>query len=213
MVSGTLRAKGRHARPAAAPAGTDAGRTTSPAAVVRRARSTAAGAAGALWPASRRTRLVLVGAGGLSGALAAALAAFVAALPGGSGDAPKAAVVSVLAGRPAPVPAAVSAARPARAAHRGDPAALAYYESRDPARAAHVTEVVWTGPMLRVYTDLPASDADSKAAVALCETAVAYAEARNRIPEVFVHANRTAGYQVLANKMSARDDCRLGRVP
>jgi hypothetical protein len=30
---------------------------------------------------------------------------------------------------------------------------------------------------------------------------------------VFVHADKAAGYSVLANKMDARDDCRLGRVP
>jgi hypothetical protein len=95
----------------------------------------------------------------------------------------------------------------------GDQAVLTYFESRDPLRAAHVTEAVWTGPMLRVYTDLPAGDADSKTAVALCETAAAYLTARDRIPKVFVHADRDAGYPVLANKMDARDDCRLARVP
>jgi hypothetical protein len=162
--------------------------------------------ASALWPPSRRMKLVLAGAGGLSVAFGAA---FVALLPGGSGEASKAAAANVLR----PAPAAPAPVRPARAAHRGDAEALAYYESRDPSRAAHVTEVVWTGPMLRVYTDLPASDADSKTAVALCETAAAYAEAHDRIPEVFVHANKTAGYPVLANKMNAGDDCRLDRVP
>lgn len=209
-MSGTLQAKGRHARPAA---GTDAACTASPAGLVRRVRAYATGPAGTLWPASRRMRLVLVGAAGLSGALAAVLAAFAAAVPGGSGDAPKAVAVNVLARRPAPAPAVVPTVRPARSAYRGDQAALAYYESHDPVRAAHVTEVVWTGSMLRVYTDLPASDADSRTAVALCRTAAAYAESRERIPEVFVHANRTAGFPVLANKMNAGDDCRLDRVP
>jgi hypothetical protein len=167
----------------------------------------------ALWPVSRRSRLVLVGASGLTGALAATLAAFVSEMPAGRGDAPKAVAVDALAGREAPAPAAVPPSRPVLSARRGDQAALAFYESHDRLHAAHVTRVVWTGPMLRVYTDLPASDADSRTAIALCETAAAYAETQNRLPAVFVHANRTAGYPVLANKMSLGDDCRLGRVP
>jgi hypothetical protein len=160
----------------------------------------------------------LAGGAGLVVALTGSLVAFVAQIPGGSGGGPKAAAVNVLGGRPAP--AAVVPSRPPgvtprliAATRRGDQAALAFYENKDPLRAAHVTEVVWTGPMLRVYTDLPASDADSKTALALCETAVAYAEEHDRIPVVFVHADRDAGYPVLANKMGSRDDCRLARVP
>jgi hypothetical protein len=180
---------------------------------MRRAGTNALGRAGALWPMPRRMTLVFVGAAGLSGTLVATFAALV---PGGSGDVPRAPAVNVLTRRAvtAPAaPAALPAGRSARSEDRGDQAALAYYESHDPAHAARVTEVVWTGPMLRVYTDLPASDADSRTAVALCRTAVAYAEARDRIPEVFVHANRTAGFPVLANKMGDHDDCRLDRVP
>jgi hypothetical protein len=183
MVRGARRVKGRHAR------------------VIEGA---------AAKPAARRTQLAVVGAAGLGLALAAALMAFAALLPAGSGRAPKAATVNVLGGA-APAPAA--AARPARPAKRGDQAALAFYTAHDPLRARHVTEVVWTGPMLRVYTDLPAADADSKTAIALCETAAAYVTEHDRIPVVFVHADRAAGYPVLANKMDARDDCRLGRVP
>jgi hypothetical protein len=164
---------------------------------------------------SRRSHLALAGGAGLAVTMAAALIAFAALIPSGSGGAPKAAAVNILGGRPAaPVaPAAAAPPRPAHAVRGGDQAALAYFQDRDPLRAAHVTEAVWTGPMLRVYTDLPAGDADSKTAVALCETAAAYLTARDRIPKVFVHADRDAGYPVLANKMDARDDCRLGRVP
>jgi hypothetical protein len=159
--------------------------------------------------AARRTQLAVAGVAGLGLALAAALLAFSALVPGGSGRTPKAATVNVLGGVPAPA----AVARPARAAKRGDRAALAFYTAHDPLRAGHVTQVLWTGPMLRVYTDLPASDADSKTAIALCETAAAYVTEHDRIPVVFVHADRAAGYPVLANKMDARDDCRLGRVP
>ncbi|WP_141959066.1 hypothetical protein [Actinoallomurus bryophytorum] len=164
---------------------------------------------------SRRSHLALAGGAGLAVTMAAALIAFAALIPSGSGGAPKAAAVNVLGGRPAaPVaPAAAAPPRPAHAMRGGDQAVLAYFEDRDPLSAAHVTEAVWTGPMLRVYTDLPAGDADSKTAVGLCETAAAYLTARDRIPEVFVHADRDAGYPVLANKMDARDDCRLARVP
>jgi hypothetical protein len=159
----------------------------------------------------RRPSLALVGAAGLGLTLATALLAFAALVPGGSGAAPRAATVDVLGGRAAPAHAAP--VRPVRPARRGDQEALAYYAAHDPTRAAHVTEVVWTGPMLRVYTDLPAADADSKTAIALCETAAAYLTQRDRVPVVFVHADKAAGYPVLANKMGAGDDCRLGRVP
>jgi hypothetical protein len=161
---------------------------------------------------SRRSHLALAGGAGLAVAMAAALIAFAALVPTGSGGPQRAAAVNVLGGPPA-APAAAAPPRPAHAMRGGDQAALTYFEDRDPLRAAHVTEAVWTGPMLRVYTDLPAGDADSKAAVALCETAAAYLTARDRIPKVFVHADRDAGYPVLANKMDARDDCRLARVP
>ena len=163
-------------------------------------------------PASRRAHVALVGGTGLAVAMAGSLIAFAALVPSGSGEAPRAAAVNVLAGRPV-APAAAAPSRPAHPLRGGDQAALAYFEDRDPLRAAHVTEAVWTGPMLRVYTDLPATVADSKTAIALCETAAAYLTGRDRIPEVFVHADRNAGYPVLANKMDARDDCRLGRVP
>jgi hypothetical protein len=161
--------------------------------------------------AVRRPSLAVVGAAGLGLTLATALLTFAALVPDGSGGAPRAATVNVLGGRAAPAHAAP--VQPAHPAKGGDQAALAYYTAHDPMRSAHVTEVVWTGPMLRVYTDLPAADADSKTAIALCETAAAYLTQHDRIPVVFVHADKAAGYPVLANKMDTRDDCRLGRVP
>lgn len=162
---------------------------------------------------SRRSHLALAGGAGLAVAMAAALIAFAALVPSGSGGPQRAAAVNVLGGQAAAPAKPAAPQRPANAVRGGDQAALAYFQNRDPLRAAHVTEAVWTGPMLRVYTDLPAGDADSKTAVALCETAAAYLAARDRIPKVFVHADRDAGYPVLANKMDARDDCRLARVP
>jgi hypothetical protein len=162
---------------------------------------------------SRRSHLALAGGAGLAVAMAAALIAFAALVPSGSGGPQRAAAVNVMGGRPAAPVRPAAPQRPAHAVRGGDQAVLAYFENHDPLRAAHVTEAVWTGPMLRVYTDLPAGDADSKTAVALCETAAAYQTARDQIPEVFVHAGRDAGYPVLANKMDTRDDCRLARVP
>jgi hypothetical protein len=189
MVGGARRVNGRHARAVTGVPG--------------KARAAVA---------ARRTQLVVGGAAGLGLALTGSLVAFVAHLPGRTAAAPRAAAANALAGAPAPAPAAMPR-RPTRGARAGDQAALAFYQGRDPAHAAHVTEAVWTGPMLRVYTNLPSSEADSKTAIALCETAAAYAEGRDRIPVVFVHADRASGYQVLANKMDMRDDCRLGRVP
>jgi hypothetical protein len=94
-----------------------------------------------------------------------------------------------------------------------DAAAVAYYRSTAPAVAAHVREVMWTSPILRVYTDLPGTEANSPTALALCRTGAAYLERQGRAPVVFVHARERDGYPVLANKMDSKDDCRLGRVP
>lgn len=159
--------------------------------------------------AARRTRLAVAGAAGLGLTLSAALLAFAELAPRGTGGASRAVAAGALGGRAAPVPMA----RPVRPARPGDQAALAFLTLREPSRARHVTEVVWTGPMLRIYTDLPASDADSRTAIALCQSAAEYLTRQDRIPMVFVHASRQAGYPVLANKMDAGDDCRLGRVP
>ncbi len=127
------------------------------------------------------------------------------------GRAPRAAVIGVPVRPVQPVPVVVAPVPAQRGT--GDATALAYLRSKNTAYAAHVGEIVWTGPMLRVYTDLPASQADSKTAIALCETAAAYLTAGGHNPMVFVHAGKVAGYPVLANKMDARDDCRLNTVP
>jgi hypothetical protein len=149
-------------------------------------------------------------AAGLGLLLTGSLVAFSGHLPRRTTTSARAVTAGAVPARRAPAAVPARQSRPARA---GDQAALAFYARRDPARAAHVTQAVWTGPMLRVYTDLPASETDSRTAIALCATAAAYAEGQGHVPAVFVHADRAAGYQVLANKMDAHDDCRLGRVP
>jgi hypothetical protein len=154
--------------------------------------------------ASRRAWIALGGAAGLG------LVATAAYLVPGDRRPSKVVVTAVPALR-RPEPPALTPAKPAKGS--GDEAALAYYQVKDQADAAHVSKILWTGPMLRVYTDLPGSDGDSKTAIALCETAAAYLEGRGQTPVVFVHAGRVAGYPVLANKMDAQDDCRLNRVP
>jgi hypothetical protein len=154
---------------------------------------------------SRRAQLALGGTAGLGLVIGVTLVA------AGTGRPPRAAAVDVRAGRRPPV--SRSTERAAVAHGTGDADALAYYRAHDTAGASHVSEIVWTGPMLRVYTDLPASKADSGTAIALCETAAAYLAGRGRMPVVFVHAGRSAGYPVLANKLDAEDGCRLNSVP
>lgn len=115
-----------------------------------------------------------------------------------------------------PTPVAAPSTTPTAPAWRDDArdtAAVVYYRSADPRAAGHVRDVIWTAPILRVYTDLPAADANSPDALALCRTGAAYLEVRGRSPVVFVHARERDGYPVLANKMDLKDDCRLGRVP
>jgi hypothetical protein len=158
--------------------------------------------------ASRRARIALVGAAGAGLVTVAAAIAFTPA--GRTARRPRATAVSPVALRH---PSIAPPAPEQRARGVGDPAALAYYRARDRSDAQHVDKIVWSGPMLRVYTDLPSSEADSKVAIALCQTAAAYLEDRGRTPMVFVHAGREAGYPVLANKMDTDDDCRLNRVP
>jgi hypothetical protein len=154
--------------------------------------------------ASRRGQVVVGGVAGVGLVLTVAIVV----VGGGEAD-PRAVVVGVPAGRV--LPSTVSRSRVGRGV--GDQAAVAYYQAKDPSDARHVRNVLWTGPMLRVYTDLPASDANSRLAIALCQTAAAYLAGGGREPMVFVHADRESGYPVLANKMSAGDDCRLNTVP
>ncbi len=94
-----------------------------------------------------------------------------------------------------------------------DQAALAYLRGADRRDAARVKKVIWTPSILRVYTDLPGSAANSRTALRLCATAAAYLDARGRAPVVFVHARERDGYPVVANKTDEDDDCRLNRVP
>jgi hypothetical protein len=134
----------------------------------------------------------------------AGLGVAVAAIAAGrAGRAPGETTVNVVSGHP-------SGAPPAVGRHE---AALAFIRGHDVPGAAHVRRLVWSGPMLRVYTDLPESAANSRTAVALCRAAAAYLRSDGRSPGVFVHARRHDGYPVLANMLNARDDCRLNGVP
>jgi hypothetical protein len=141
--------------------------------------------------------VLVAGLAGLGVALAAAIVAT------GAGRAPDETRVNVVSGHPTGTPVPISR-------HE---AALAFIRGRDVAGATHVRRIVWSGPMLRVYTDLPESAANSRAAIALCHAAAAYLASQDRNPDVFVHARSRDGYQVLANKTNARDDCRLNGVP
>jgi hypothetical protein len=142
---------------------------------------------------------VLIGAlAGLGVVLAAAIVAVTRV-----GRAPDETRVNVVSGHPTETPLPISR-------HE---AALAFIRGRDVAGATHVRRIVWSGPMLRVYTDLPKSAANSRTAIALCRAAASYLASQDRNPDVFVHARSRDGYQVLANKMNARDDCRLNGVP
>lgn len=155
--------------------------------------------------ASRRTRVTLAG---VAGAVLTAALALAAALP----DHTPRAAVGAPARRP-PMASPALAVTPRSVSESGDAAALAYYRRADAGAARHVGSVVWSGPMLRVYTDLPSSDANSRTAIALCDTAATYLVRTGREPIVFVHARGRDGYQVLANKTAAGDDCRLDNVP
>jgi hypothetical protein len=157
--------------------------------------------------AARRVCVLLCGAAGLVLVLAVVLTSvFWHGRPGRP-------VVEAM--RPARVtPAAAPSTTPTTSLDDArDAAAGAYYRSMAPTIAAHVREVMWTSPILRVYTDLPGTEANSKTAIALCQAGAAYLEGRGRAPVVFVHARERDGYPVLANKMDSKDDCRLGRVP
>lgn len=140
----------------------------------------------------------------------------------GTGRAPGDGAATMMSRRRLHGPAATSpaggpAAAPRQARGPGDAAAdevaLAYFRGADRQGAAHVREIIWTPPILRVYTDLPGSAANSRMALRLCATAAAYLDGRGRDPVVFVHARERDGYPVVANKMDEGDDCRLNRVP
>ncbi|WP_165502986.1 hypothetical protein, partial [Actinomadura fibrosa] len=146
-------------------------------------------------------------------ALAAGLA--VMALPGGSGDSPRAAVAAHT-GKAAVPPSPQSDARVA-----DDPDeitdALPYFRTRDPDNkiAKHVTDVRRSGAFVRVYTDLGEDDENSKPAISLCEWTTRFLEdGGDDSPRVFVHGRSSDnGSVVLANKQSDKDDCEVPETP
>lgn len=138
------------------------------------------------------------------------------------------AVVGLSAARPAKAPTAVVAgltdrarpvagATPTRTAEDVDvaPQAVSFFNAKDTGDtvAKHVKDVVQSGSFLRVYTDLPEGDENSRSAISLCEWTAEFLEHLHdeRDPIVFVHAKRSGnGNVVLANKQSAKDDCEVG---
>jgi hypothetical protein len=97
------------------------------------------------------------------------------------------------------------------------PQAMSFLKEKDPDKkiTGHVKEVVQSGDFLRVYTDLPEGDENSKQAISLCEWTTEYL--RNlrgeKAPVVFVHAKTTGnGNVVLANKQGEKDDCAVGET-
>ena len=94
-----------------------------------------------------------------------------------------------------------------------EPDAVAFYREKDPRDKVtkHVKEVRWSGPYLRVYTDLAEKDAGSKVALDLCKWTSEYLADRrgDQNPVVFVHAKKSDnGNVVLVSKLSAEDACR-----
>jgi hypothetical protein len=186
-VTRSGRRKGRHARP----------RTRVPGGIVRLLPG----------PAARPVYVALGGASVLACVLVVAL------IPDSPHRRPGRSAVEVARpGTATPAPLISAPTVPVSRNDR-DEAALAYYRLTGKAVAAHVREAIWTTPILRVYTDLPASAANSPAAIALCRTGAAYLESGGRAPVVFVHARERDGYPVLANKTDSTDDCRLNIVP
>jgi hypothetical protein len=152
-----------------------------------------------------RRRIVVVGTGTASVLLGVvAVAGLALARPERT---PTAAVV----GLTGPVPSATPTAEDVDVA----PQAVTFFRAKDPDEAVtkHVKEVVQSGSFLRVYTDLPEADENSRPAISLCEWTTEFLERLHgdRDPIVFVHAKRSGnGNVVLANKQSAKDDCEVG---
>ncbi|TDD68533.1 hypothetical protein [Actinomadura rubrisoli] len=159
-----------------------------------------------------RRRTVVGGVGAASAALIAG--AVLLGLPGGDGDAPRAAVAAHT-GRPAASPSAT----PEAAAE--DPEeiteAVPYFTAKDPEKkiVGHVTDVRRSGEFVRVYTDLGEDDENSKPAVSLCEwTTQLLKDGGDEEPRVFVHGKSSDnGSVVLANKQSDKDDCEVAETP
>jgi hypothetical protein len=97
------------------------------------------------------------------------------------------------------------------------PQAMSFLREKDPDKkiTGHIKEVVQSGDFLRVYTDLPESDENSKQAISLCEWTTEYLKdlRGEKAPVVFVHAKTTSnGNVVLANKQGEKDDCEVGET-
>jgi hypothetical protein len=157
-----------------------------------------------------RRRIVVVGTG--TGAVLLGVVAVAGLSMARPAKEPRAAIV----GLTGPVHPAgdLTPSRPAEVADMA-PQAVSFFKAKDPddAVAKHVKHVVQSGSFLRVYTDLPEGDENSKPAISLCEWTAEFLERLRgeRDPIVFIHAKRSGnGNVVLANKQSAKDDCEVG---
>jgi hypothetical protein len=118
-------------------------------------------------------------------------------------------------GRPTAAPMADGTQTPITDGSDVGPQAISFIKEKDPGEkvARHVKKVVQSGSFLRVYTDLPEGDENSKSAISLCEWTTQYlADLRgDKDPIVFIHAKASGnGSVVLANKQSAKDNCTVG---
>ncbi|WP_433500517.1 hypothetical protein ACQP1K_09610 [Sphaerimonospora sp. CA-214678] len=108
---------------------------------------------------------------------------------------------------------AASAAKASGPSKFTDEKATAYFRDRwKDGTAKRVRDIRTTGRYLRIYTNLPESAGDSKAAITLCERGLEYlAEQGERDPVVFVQAKHGEnGNPVLANILGPDDDdCRV----
>ncbi|WP_222721077.1 hypothetical protein, partial [Actinomadura sp. HBU206391] len=97
------------------------------------------------------------------------------------------------------------------------PQAMSFLREKDPDEkiTGHIKELVQSGDFLRVYTDLPEGDENSKSAISLCEWTTEYLKdlRGEKAPVVFVHAKASDnGNVVLANKQGEKDDCEVGET-
>lgn len=165
--------------------------------------------------AEHNRRKVVIAGGGTGSALIVALAALLL-VPGGTGTAGTASAHgSVRTAAPVAAASPEAASAVPLADSDEDPQAVGYLKQKDPEDKVvkHVKDVRNSGSYLRIYTDLPEEDENSKSAISLCEWAIDYLKtARGESdPIVFVHAKKTDnGNVVLANKDSAKDNCKVG---
>lgn len=165
--------------------------------------------------AERNRRKLVAAAGGTVSAVVAVTAAALI-LPGAAGPGKAtSAEASARTAAPAAVasPAADGTGVPVDADE--DAQAVGYLKAQDPKEKVvkHVREVRKSGAYLRIYTDLPEEDENSRSAISLCEWATDYLKSTrgDDEPIVFVHAKKSGnGHVVLANKDSAKDNCRVG---